>query len=349
MNTFGFAFVSAGLFAAAFGGTWYVATTPGAFDFGAGVVDCDARTVDCRARLRAQGEKAFARGDVALGDAALRRAALGGDLRAAFHLGWHHEEAYRRAVGGKLEAGTGIVEESQPGIAGLPRGADFLTLTKRWEDVPAGPARPLADRTLAFLWYGWAANAGFGPAMNNLGALYQFGITGTRDRFKAQAWYERAAQAANPVGKLNNAALRIRYGEDCDLEQPIAFTGGFVAPPGDLEEDVVTRTRFRGKVVPSALRGMFRVQSQLADTPPDQLGVFDAIRMAAMLHGGGTDDFKQDWDDAEEVAAVKAAVRDCREARRRQPNVDDQRKLERLRAEQAQREREARYTVRRRY
>lgn len=331
MNSFGFTLLTAGLFVAGFGGTYYAVNSPGLFASAVAVADCDPHAADCRARLRSQGERAFARGDVATGDAAYAKAALGGDVRAAFLLGWHHEEAYRRAVGKKLEAGTAPLEEGQPGIGGLPRGPEFLALTRHHEAVPPGPARPLADRTLAFLWYGHAATGGFGPAMNNLGAMYQFGLMGARDRVRAQTWYERAAAVQNPVGRLNLRVLSLRYGADCDFDSPMAFAAGLTAPPVDLEEEIIVRTRFRGRAVPSALRGLFEAQSLAVSKPPDEMGVVDVLRIAGAANSFDVADFAQDWDDADEVEAARGKQRDCAE-RRSASRDHDREKMQRLRS-----------------
>lgn len=334
MNTFGFTLLTAGLFVAGFGGTYYhTVRSAGHAGSPAAIADCDPQGAECRARLRAQGESAFARGDVATADAAFARAAVAGDVRAAFALAWHHEEAYRRAVGKKLEAGSAPVEESQPGIGALPRGPEFLALTKRHEDVPAGPARPLADRSLAFLWYGYAAGAGFGPAMNNLGAMYQFGLMGARDRFRAQSWYQRAAAAHNPVGKLNDRVLSIRYGIDCDYESAPAFAGGLTAPELDLEEEIIVRTRFRGRLVPAGIRGMFRAQNIAAGKAPEEIGLADVIRIAGASAVFDFDDMKQDWDDAPEVDATRERRNECT-AHRAASGPGDREKLRRLRAMQ---------------
>ena len=333
MNTFGFAFLSAALFAVGFGGTVYAVRTPGSLDFIGTPINCDPNAADCQTRLRAQGEVAFAVGKSAAGDAAMARAAIAGDLRAAFHLGWHHEEAYRRAVGKKLEAGTAPQEESTPGLAGLPRGTEFLALTKRYEEVPAGPARPLADRSLAFLWYGYAANRGFGPAMNNLGAMYQFGLMGARDRGQAQIWYQRAAARQNPVARLNDRELALRYGSECEFDPLQVFAGGLMAPPVDLEEEIIVRTRYRGRVVPGPVRGLFRMQSLSVAKSPEEMGVLDVVQIAAAGRSLDSTDLNQEWDDAEEVAAMRNQRRDCKDALgKRTASADDRAKLERLRA-----------------
>ena len=349
MNTFGMTFLSAAVFVAGFGGTFYAVATPGFFDFGSGPAECDARGADCRVRLRSQGERAFERGDTAAGDAALGRAALAGDMRAAFHLGWHHEQAYRKAVGKKLEAGAAPIEESQPGIAGLPRGADFAALAKRYETVPAGPARALADRSLAFLWYGYAANGGFGPAMNNLGAMYQFGLMGQRDRIQAQTWYKRGAAVANPVALLNDRVLEIRYGGDCDFDSSQAFAGGLTAPPVDLEEEIIIRTRFRGREVPAGIRGMFRVQSLAASKPREEMGPLDVLQIAAAASAFDMRDLRQEWDDMAEVEAMRGKQRDCSERYSTTSRNADHEKLERARSMQESMRQRAVSTVRRRF
>ena len=348
MNTFGFTIVTVTLFVAGFGGTYYAVGKPGLM-VASGPADCDARTQECRARLRAQGERAFGRGDVATGDAAFGRAAVAGDVRAAFELAWHHEEAYRKVAGKTLEAGTAPVEESQPGIAGLPKGAAFLDLTKRYEEVPPGPARALADRSLAFLWYGYAANGGFGPAMNNLGAMYQFGLMGARDRIQAHSWYRRAASAQNPVGKLNERILDIRYGAECDFDPSLVFAGGLTAPPIDLEDDVVLRTRFRGRTVPSGVRGMFKAQNLAVSKPPEEMGVLDVMQIAAAARAFDFTDLKQDWDDAPEVEAMRGKQRDCSEKRSASGAAVDHDKMRKLRSMQDSIDRRSAELMRRRY
>ncbi len=213
-------------------------------------VDCDRSLADCRARLRAEAETRLRLGDDRSGLAVYRRLAAAGDAKAAFQIGWYHEEAYRRAVGRPLEAGSPIVEETQFAVARLPGGSAFEALVDRHAAPQTEADRRQASRALAFLWYAQAAQRGFGPAMNNLASMYQFGITGKVDRAEARRWYIAAYDAGTPAAALNLEVLKNAGYDDPKLE--CLEVGGswlplMIVPPVEyLHVDVIEHTRFRG-------------------------------------------------------------------------------------------------------
>lgn len=153
-------------------------------------------------------------------------------------------------VGRSLAASTPIAEEAQYPIGKLPDGAAFEVLVDRYAAPKTASEQTEAHRALAFLWYGRAAQAGFGPAMNNLASMYQFGITGKVDKGRARSWYVAAYDAGTPVAALNLARLRtIGYDDhrlDCMEQSGNWLPLVIIPPPQYLHEDVIQHTRFRG-------------------------------------------------------------------------------------------------------
>lgn len=139
---------------------------------------CDAREDDCRAALRAQAKRGFEQGDPVLAMAAYRRAASGGDGLSALLLGRYHEEAHRRAVGTGLGSGTAASQATASDADDLPDGPAFDALVRSYDLVPSGPARAVAERALAGLWFARAHRLGVATTGEVLGATPPWVATG---------------------------------------------------------------------------------------------------------------------------------------------------------------------------
>lgn len=188
-----------------------------------------------------------------------RRAAEAGDARSAFMAGFIHEEAYRARVGGRLRAYMPIPEIETQGEADLPRGPGFAAALAAIDAAGGTPAD--RHRRLAYLFYLRAAIDGFAPAMNNLGTMYQFGLTGVTARATMESWYERATVAGNPVALLNLVRVWVRELRDgsvsCERLQRFSDGGPLRvlrASREDREDEILDRTRFRGRQLPQELR-----------------------------------------------------------------------------------------------
>ena len=221
---------------------------------------CDAATSACRDTLRAKALKAMEQGRGGDAEQLLRPAALRGDARAMFFLGWVHEEAYRTAMGPtKLRALSTVPEESVWTPETLSRSQGFEDALNQ---VAASAApEPEKRRRLAWLWYMRAAIDGFAPAMNNIGSMYQFGVMGPRERKIEQTWYERGSEAGNVIALLNLLRIWNRELRDgtASCEKILFWSNGNVryvprARAEDMDDAVLKRTRFRGRMVPDQVR-----------------------------------------------------------------------------------------------
>lgn len=263
MGQLGFGLAAVALFGAAFGGTLWIAQPKGTTTASVAAADtvCNLAEEACRAQLRSEGERHLGAGRRERAIAAFRRAGVAGDGVSAFHLGWIHEEAYRAAVGSRLETTSPVAEEAA-GVQGLPRGGVFEAMLARHEAVPTGAARAAADRSLAFLWYARSAAEGFAPAMNNIGAMYQFGEMGGRDLRRAKTWYQRASERGNPVAWSNVQVIRSKTDGNLDCESTAVgrqeLQLGHVPAVIDLTDAVMERTRLRGRGLDFGQRAITR-------------------------------------------------------------------------------------------
>ncbi len=247
---FGFPLVVLATFAIGFLGVWFIAS--GGNDVAATLarIDCDTAGADCRERMRAFARSRHEAGDDAGGLAVYRRLALDGDAASAFHIGWYHDEAYRKAVGRSLAATTPIEEDGPLVVERLPGGSTFEAMVDRHAAPQTEDQRRHAARSLAFLWYARAAHAGFGPAMNNLAAMYGAGIVGRIDRREARRWYLAAYDRAVPLAAFTlNRMAGVGYDDpaiDC-LEREGTWLPLLLVPPIDYARpEVIVQTRFAG-------------------------------------------------------------------------------------------------------
>ncbi|MER2604653.1 MAG: hypothetical protein ABTQ29_02370 [Siculibacillus sp.] len=227
------------------------------------VPDCDARAISCATLRRTRALAAMDKGRRDDARRLLQPVAATGDVRAMFLLGWTEEEAYRGLVGTRIKALSTIPEEARWTPESLPRGEGFDRLVADVEAAEIGEAD--RRRRLAWLWYSRAAIDGFAPAMNNLGAMYHYGLMGPRDRSMEELWYRRAMEAGSPIGLLN--VLRtwnreLRAGTAACSKVLYWYGGGGVFKPSTREEDtedsVMARTRFRGRGLPPEARDWLR-------------------------------------------------------------------------------------------
>jgi len=228
------------------------------------VVACNAEETACRAQLRERGLQLLAVRRENEARETFRIAAFAGDAVSQFELGWLHEQAYRAKVGRALATKVSVDEEGFHGVEGLPTGEAFVELIRRHSDGADPNGSVLADRTLAYLWYAAAARSSFAPAMNNLGAMYQFGMLGRIDRVKGRDWYVRAHDLGNPVAAFNLARLVNLDAPELDdcryVNQWLPLT--LRPKPEDMAEPILTQTRFRGRELAPGLRELIRAQAQ---------------------------------------------------------------------------------------
>ena len=223
------------------------------------IPECNAKDRVCAQRFAAEAERFERIGRPEEAEAIHRRAAFDGDARSAFMAGWLHEEAYRAAVGERMRSFSPLPELDSTGAEDLPRGPGFAMLVEKAEREAATASE--RHRRLAYLFYLRAAIDGFAPAMNNLGSMFQFGLTGVNERANTDLWYERAAAAGNPVAVLNLIRMRVRDLRagtvSCSM---VRVNGPFVvvktrdAPTPDRDDAILDRTRFRGRVLPAEMR-----------------------------------------------------------------------------------------------
>ena len=244
---------------------WEAAIWPGLVRIGLAspgeptIPDCNVRERECARRFAAEAERFERVGRPQLAEEIYRRAAFDGDARSAFMAGWLHEEAYRGQAGSKLRSHSPLPELESTGAEDLPRGPGFVALVDKAEhEAPTAVER---HRRLAYLFYLRAAIDGFAPAMNNLGAMFQFGLAGVHERANTELWYERAASAGNPVAVLNLIRMRVRDLRDGSVSctnvlrtGPVAVVATRSAPTADREDAILDRTRFRGRVLPAEMR-----------------------------------------------------------------------------------------------
>lgn len=318
-------------------------------------VVCDDAEALCRSRKRAQADLYFKAGDEGRGVAVLRRLARGGDLPAMFHLGWHHEEVYRAAVGRALEAGKAIPEEATFGPSGLPSGEAFEALVDARSAARDEARRRDDARALAFLWYAKAAAGGFAPAANNLASMYQFGLIGHRDQRAARRWYLAAYDAGSPVAAFNLETLRIHGYDDPDIDCMDHQGPGWLpltqAPAEvDMTDPTLTRTRFRGRAVGANLKILLRDMALRVSDPEAWMRAAVAKPLEDRFPKFGGDDW--DFDDEDpatrnhvptfEEAQARSAERDarnrsCESNARSDPRADRISRQQAIQFEQMQR------------
>jgi len=356
----GFSILAAALFVGGFGGVLYGPTIAAAVrpqlaslglvrGGGFSVPDCDASTPACRTRLRGLALTALEGGRGGEAEQLLRPAAASGDVRAMFFLGWAHEEAYRALVGKQIRALAVVPEEMRWTPETLGRDESFEEAVKQVENLDA--PEPERRRRLAWLWYMRAAIDGFAPAMNNLGAMYQFGLMGPRDRSLEEEWYQHGTDAGNPVALLNllrtwNRELRSGV---ASCEKILFWSEGNVrVVPAwraeDMEDAVLKFTRFRGRMVPEPVRVYLQSGSRtklaeifnLAGILRPGVSQSEVLASQRALPEGWV--FESDPDEAEagmprfaKTIPLREQAQQCRNGARRTAEADRY-KLQRLRA-----------------
>ncbi|NLH80579.1 MAG: hypothetical protein GX458_07025 [Phyllobacteriaceae bacterium] len=289
-------------------------------------VTCDPVDDPCRQRMRAQAELYFRVGDPAQGVTTLRRLARVGDRTAMFHLGWHHEEIYRAAVGRALEAGRPLREEEQARVNGLPSGEAFEALVDARSTAAGATPTPENARALAYLWYAEAAAAGFAPAANNLASMYRFGIIERKDEAAARKWFLVAYDAGSPVAAFNLEAARIKHYDDivveC-MESEVRSWLPLVKAPAeeDMRELVLARTRFRGRGIDVDFRILLKDMVLRVSDPEtwmrDAVAKPLATRVSSAGAGGARDFDDEDPAQANHVPAFKEAQGEVNRQRER--------------------------------
>ena len=336
MRGFTFGVLVAALFGLGFAGTLtYQAKDSGrpiASLFVPSVV-CDIADETCRNRLASQAELFVGAGDIKSAIDLHRRLGAAGDFRSAFQLGWIYEEIYRAAVGRKLAGGSPVVEEGRFAVLALPEGVAFDELIERHSHPATEQDRLVDARSLAFLWYGRAAKAGFAPAMNNLASMYQFGLLGPADLTSARRWYLAAYDAGSPVAAYNLERLRMKgYGISAIDCVELAGSGWLplVNKPseGDLSVAVFPRTRFRGRGLDRAMVELIGMDvlgvtdpaawSRAANVPPEQVtwlrGAIDAAKYGVA-----------DWEFDDEVPSKPSDLPSFEEVREQALKAERQR------------------------
>lgn len=134
---------------------------------------CDRPTERCLVRMRALGHLWSRHQNLERAAHWYRQGADAGDPIAMFHLAWLLER-------------NGVAETIRS--AAQSRGTS-IELSRHIDE--------------AATWYRRAADAGFAPAMNNLGNLHEQGLLGRRDLQAAFNLYSEAARTGNPVAAFN--------------------------------------------------------------------------------------------------------------------------------------------------
>lgn len=297
-------------------------------------VTCDIADEVCRARMRADARLRLRFGDDENALAIYRDLSRAGDLTAGFQIGWHHDEAYRALVGRALAAATILAEATQYAYSDAPSGANFEAAVDRHAAPQTKQEQRDGARALAYLWYRWAAQRGFGPAMNNLGTMYQAGITGKIDKAAARRWYIAAYDAGTPAAALNLAVLRrLGYDDpalDCK-EQGGAWLPLVVLPPKQyLMADVMEHTRFRGLRSDGGVIGVIRNQMKPipTSTPTDEAALKDGLEIvgavARTISGSSSDNppLYDDETEADRTSVPTFAVAQARSAARTKQRGD---------------------------
>ncbi len=194
--------------------------------------DCPLSDPDeaCQTRMRAVGHLQSKRGNLERAKYWYGRAAEQGNPIAMFHLAWVHEEL---ALGGG-------------------------------EIMPGQEAR--SNLELAMAWYQRSADRGFAPSMNNIGQMYQSGRAGRQDDDSAFGWHLVAAQAGNPVGRMNVA---LSYASGLGVARdPLEGARWTIWTPAadraaDLLEPTLARTRLFGSPLPAMERELLRAGAKV--------------------------------------------------------------------------------------
>jgi len=92
------------------------------------------------------------------------------------------------------------------GPSGAPE-PDFIAMTRR---ANALRDTPVADAAEAVRLYRAAAEGGFAPAQNNLGAMYEKGIGVKQSDQQAAYWYRRAADQGEPLAQHSLGVMYLR-------------------------------------------------------------------------------------------------------------------------------------------
>jgi len=239
---------------------------------------CSASTpsVSCQGRMRSLGHLWSRRGNLEKATVWYARAAEAGDVVAMFHLGW----VYQQEAAAELRSGDNVARET---LAGLANPDAFGAFVKRVEqqaqsgrrvDIPtllgfSGPAGGFAEHELlAAAWYRLAAEAGFAPAMNNLGDMYRLGLIGG-NQTAARDWFVAAASAGNPAGYWN-ARIAFSSGPQRD-ETQLARWSSWVGKSGnepDLLEPTFGRTTVFGRPMPPEERAYYRQAAAAGTSVP---------------------------------------------------------------------------------
>ncbi len=212
---------------------------------------CTQPTERCIIRMRALGHVWSHNSNLDRAAHWYERAAEAGDPASMFHLGWAYEMRGIRDV--QIFIGT-LARVRAPG-------AD--------QDQTDEPTLSRQNFVSAARWYRHAADAGFAPAMNNLGDLYGQGYLGKADWQEAFKWHLAAAQAGNPVGAFN-ISLAYRDGRGVARDVAAADKWALWSPVNfkerDLSDPTLGRTRFFGTALPEPVQR--KLQSVAKDGPP---------------------------------------------------------------------------------
>lgn len=210
-------------------------------------VDCPGRSPGegCLARMRAMGHIWSDAGELEKAEYWYGEAAERGDTAAMFHLAWVYDERYIKVIKSKRRMW-------------IPRWADAAPSTPKVMRRSGGKT----DLDLAKQWYQTAANRGFAPAMNNLGAIHIRGRIGPPvEQSRAFVMFMSAAKAGNPVAHWN---LAIAYTAGLGVTPNAAQAAKWQTwtPPArmtpDLKEPTLQRTQLLTMKLSSASRAKMR-------------------------------------------------------------------------------------------
>lgn len=199
----------------------------------------------CVTRMRAMGHIWSQAGDLEKAEHWYHEAAERGDTAAMFHLAWVYDKRYLKAVKSRRSAW-------------VPRWAEAALSSPKVVRRSGGKS----DLDLAKKWYRAAANRGFAPAMNNLGAINLRGKFGSPASGSGSfVMFMSAAKAGNPVAHWN---LAIAYTAGLGVTPNAAQAEKWQTwtPPAkitaDLKEPTLTRTKLLTIKLSTAQRAKIR-------------------------------------------------------------------------------------------
>jgi hypothetical protein len=213
---------------------------------------CKEPTERCIVRMRGMGHVWSHKDNLDRAAHWYRLAAEAGDPAAMFHLGWTFEGH-----------GMGDIKSFIAALA-KARGADDAD-----DQATEEPRLSRQSFESAADWYRRAADAGFAPAMNNLGDLYGLGRLGKSDPQTAFQWHLAAARAGNPVGAFN---VSLAYREGRGVARDIAEADRWARwspvrfQDRDLSNPTLARTHFFGDTLAEPMR--HKLQAVARSGPP---------------------------------------------------------------------------------